>query len=51
MTSSVPVHVLVPPQSGRAVTVGRGSIIRITDPQGQQVADTWALTHSTASSG
>lgn len=46
MTSSTPAHVLVPPQSGRAVPVERGSLIRITDPQGQQVADTWALTQT-----
>ncbi|MGO4837964.1 urea carboxylase-associated family protein, partial [Rhizobiaceae sp. 2RAB30] len=36
-------HIVVPPQSGRAVTVKRGDRIRITDPQGQQVADFWAF--------
>jgi uncharacterized protein YcgI (DUF1989 family) len=27
-------HCLVPPQSGRAVTVKRGDLIHITDPNG-----------------
>ncbi len=36
-------HIVVPPQSGRAVRVKRGARIRITDPQGQQVADFWAF--------
>jgi uncharacterized protein YcgI (DUF1989 family) len=36
-------RVVVPPQSGRVVRVARGSVIRISDPRGQQVADTWAI--------
>ena len=35
---------LVPPQSGRALRVNKGQLIRITDVKGQQVADLWAFT-------
>ncbi|MCZ0736169.1 urea carboxylase-associated family protein [Phreatobacter sp. AB_2022a] len=38
-----PSRIVVPPQSGRAFQVARGDLIRIVDPQGQQVADLWAI--------
>ena len=36
-------RIVVPPQSGRAIRVGRGDLIRIIDPRGQQVSDLWAF--------
>lgn len=33
----------IPPQSGRAFRVAKGDTIRIVDPEGQQVADLWAI--------
>ena len=36
-------HIVVPPQSGRALRVAKGEQIRIVDPKGQQVADLWAF--------
>nr|WP_246707050.1 urea carboxylase-associated family protein [Mesorhizobium sp. NZP2077] len=38
-----PRRIVVPPQSGRSIHVKRGDLIRIIDPQGQQVADLWAF--------
>lgn len=38
-----PERTTVPPQSGRAFSIARGDLIRIIDPQGQQVADLWAI--------
>ncbi|GLS28679.1 hypothetical protein SAMN04488498_101222 [Mesorhizobium albiziae] len=40
----MPNRTVIPPQSGRAIRVSRGDLIRIVDPQGQQVADLWAFT-------
>lgn len=34
---------VIPPQSGRAIRVKRGDLVRVIDPQGQQVADLWAF--------
>lgn len=34
---------VIPPQSGRAFRVAAGERVRIVDPQGQQVADLWAI--------
>ncbi|WP_348630280.1 DUF1989 domain-containing protein [Mesorhizobium sp. M7A.F.Ca.MR.148.00.0.0] len=34
-----PRRIVVPPQSGRAIRVSRGDLIRIIDPKGQQVSD------------
>jgi len=36
-------RILIPPQSGQAIRVNRGDMVRIIDPQGQQVADLWAF--------
>ncbi|WP_027061594.1 DUF1989 domain-containing protein [Mesorhizobium loti] len=38
-----PRRIVVPPQSGRSIRVSRGDLVRIIDPQGQQVADLWAF--------
>jgi uncharacterized protein YcgI (DUF1989 family) len=38
-----PLRITVPPRSGRAFSVARGDAIRIVDPEGQQVADLWAI--------
>ncbi|RWN42277.1 MAG: urea carboxylase-associated family protein [Mesorhizobium sp.] len=38
-----PRRIVVPPQSGRAIRVSRGDLIRIIDPKGQQVSDLWAF--------
>lgn len=35
--------IVIPSQSGRAIDVARGDLIRIVDPKGQQVADLWAI--------
>jgi uncharacterized protein YcgI (DUF1989 family) len=35
--------VVVGPQSGRAVTVRRGELVRVVDLQGGQVGDMWAI--------
>ncbi len=37
-------RIVVPRQSGRSIRVSRGDLIRVIDPQGQQVADLWAFT-------
>jgi hypothetical protein len=34
---------VIAPQSGKSFSVRRGDMIRIIDPQGQQVADLWAF--------
>lgn len=34
---------VIPPQSGRAIRVNQGGLIRVIDPHGQQVADLWAF--------
>jgi uncharacterized protein YcgI (DUF1989 family) len=34
---------VIPPQSGRAIRVNQGDLIRVIDPHGQQVADLWAF--------
>ncbi|WP_119390994.1 DUF1989 domain-containing protein [Taklimakanibacter lacteus] len=36
-------HITIAPQSGEAVAVKRGDLVRIIDPKGQQVADLWAF--------
>lgn len=38
-----PIHIVIPPQSGRAIRAGRGDLITVIDPEGQQVADLWAF--------
>lgn len=38
-----PRRVIIAPQSGRAIRVKRGDMVRIIDPKGQQVADLWAF--------
>ncbi|WP_119268701.1 DUF1989 domain-containing protein [Taklimakanibacter deserti] len=38
-----PRRVTIAPQSGQAIRVKRGDMIRIIDPKGQQVADLWAF--------
>lgn len=35
--------VIVAPQSGQAVSVGRGEQVRVVDPDGRQVGDMWAI--------
>jgi len=35
--------VIVAPQSGQAVSVGRGEQVRVVDPGGRQVGDMWAI--------
>jgi hypothetical protein len=35
--------VTVAPQSGRAVRVGRGDLVRVVDVEGHQVGDMWAI--------
>jgi uncharacterized protein len=35
--------VIVAPQSGQAVSVGRGEEVRVVDPDGGQVGDMWAI--------
>jgi hypothetical protein len=35
--------VSVAPQSGQAVTVGRGEQVRVVDPGGRQVGDMWTI--------
>lgn len=36
-------RIAIAPQSGEAIPVKRGDLIRIIDPKGQQVADLWAF--------
>jgi uncharacterized protein len=36
-------QVVVPAQSGRAVSVGRGELVRVVDVEGHQVGDMWAV--------
>jgi uncharacterized protein len=36
-------RIVIAPQTGQSISVERGDIIRIIDPQGQQVADLWAF--------
>lgn len=36
-------RLIVPPQSGRAFRLRKGQQVRVIDPQGQQVADLWAV--------
>jgi uncharacterized protein YcgI (DUF1989 family) len=36
-------QVVVPAQSGRAVSVGRGDLVRVVDIEGHQVGDLWAV--------
>lgn len=33
----------IPPQEGRGFWVAKGQTFRIVDPEGQQVADLWAI--------
>ena len=40
----MPDRTVIPPQSGRAFRVSRGSLVKIVDPEGQQVADLFAFT-------
>jgi len=40
---SSPAHIVIPPQSGRALRVNRGDLVTVIDPDGQQVADLWAF--------
>lgn len=36
-------RIIIAPQSGQAIRVKRGDVIRVIDPKGQQVADLWAF--------
>jgi uncharacterized protein YcgI (DUF1989 family) len=36
-------QVVVPAQSGRAVNVGCGDLVRVVDVEGHQVGDMWAV--------
>jgi uncharacterized protein len=36
-------QVVVPAQSGRAVSVGCGDLVRVVDVEGHQVGDMWAV--------
>lgn len=36
-------RIVIAPQTGQSLSVKRGDVIRIIDPQGQQVADLWAF--------
>lgn len=38
-----PRQVVVPAQSGRAVAVSRGDLVRVVDIEGHQVGDMWAV--------
>jgi uncharacterized protein YcgI (DUF1989 family) len=38
-----PEHLIIPPQSGRGFRLRKGQHARVIDPQGQQVADLWAV--------
>ena len=38
-----PTTLLVPPQSGRAIQVREGALVRVVDIEGQQVGDLWVI--------
>jgi uncharacterized protein YcgI (DUF1989 family) len=35
--------ITVAPQSGQAISVGRGELVRVVDVEGHQVGDIWAI--------
>lgn len=43
MTTSAPTFNRIPPQSGTAFRLRRGQVLRVVDPQGEQVADLFAF--------
>lgn len=43
MTASAPTFNRIPPQSGAAFRLQRGQVLRVVDPQGEQVADLFAF--------
>lgn len=43
MTTSAPTCSRIPPQSGTAFRLRRGQVLRVVDPQGEQVADLFAF--------
>lgn len=44
-------QVVVPAQSGRAVSVGCGDLVRVVDVEGHQVGDMWAVDRATLTAG
>lgn len=44
VSATMKFSLIIPPQSGAGFRVEKGDCIRIIDPEGQQVADLWAIT-------
>lgn len=42
----IDLSIVVPAQSGKAIRVSKGDLVRLVDPKGQQVADLWAFVTS-----